>query len=72
MNSPYLVTDDYIELVHKARLFAELCEYDGPVIAEGSFHFYNSPNCHSFTFQVDPASYRGNGLSTIMEAFNDR
>lgn len=72
MNTPYLVTDEYILLVHKACLFAELCEYDPPVIVEGYFHFYNSPNCRPFIFKVDPTSYRGNGVSTIIEAFNGR
>lgn len=72
MSSPYEVTDEYIELVHKAHLFAELCEYDGPIIAQGSFEFYNSPNCRSFSFDVDPATYRGNGVNTILKAFSDR
>lgn len=72
MTTPYLVTDDYLSLVHKACLFAELCEYDSPIIVEGHFHFYNSPNCRSFGFQVDPVSYSGNGISTIMDAFNGR
>ena len=72
MQSTYEVTDEYVELVHKAYLFAELCEYDGPIIAQGIFEFYNSPNCRSFTFEVDPATYKGNGLRTIMEAFNGR
>lgn len=68
MQKPYLITDDYIELVHKAYLFAELCEYD-VVVAEGIFEFYNSPNCRSFSFEVEPASYKGNGLSTIFDAY---
>lgn len=72
MNSPHLVTDNYIDLVHKAYLFAEMCEYDGPIIVDGHFEFYNSPNCRTFSFDVDPASYKGNGVSTIMTAYFNR
>ena len=72
MQSTYEVTDEYVALVHKAWLFAELCEYDAPIIVKGNFYFYNSPNCRSFTFDVDPASYKGNGVSTIMNAFECR
>lgn len=67
----YTVTEQYIDLVHKAYLFAELCEYDH-VIVDGHFEFYNSPNCRGFSFDVDPATYWENGVSTIMKAFNER
>ena len=72
MQSTYEVTDEYVALVHKACLFAELCEYDAPIIVQGNFHFYNSPNCRSFIFEVDPATYKGNGVNTILKAFSDR
>ena len=64
-------TDQYIELFHKASLFAEMCEYDTCFVG-GHFSFYNSPCHRSFKFTVDPATYKSNPSSTILSAFFGR
>lgn len=67
----YLVTDQYCELEYKARLFAEVFDYDS-AIAEGIFQFYNSPTFRSFSFSVNPATFHEDACRYLYEKFNER
>lgn len=67
----YEVNDLYCELVWKAKLFAEVMEYD-LVMTEGIFSFYNSPVCRSFDFDVDPSTFHDDPSSFIMDKFLGR
>lgn len=67
----YLVTDQYCELEYKARLFADVFDYDSS-IAEGYFLFYNSPSFRSFSFSVDPASFHDDASRYLYKQFEER
>ena len=71
MSKNYLVTDYYCELEHKARLFADVFDYDS-AIGEGIFQFYNSPCFRSFSFTVDPATFQGDVSSYLFKQFMER
>lgn len=65
-------TEEYLELVHKAYLFAEICDYDVIITNNGCFDFYNSPSHRSFSFDVEPFEYHSTPSSTIISAFEGR
>lgn len=71
MAKNYLVTDEYCELEHKARLFADVFDYDS-AIAEGHFIFYNSPSFKSFDFSVVPASFHEDAGRYLYKQFEKR
>lgn len=65
-------TEEYLEFVHKAYMFAEICEYDVIITNNGYFEFYNSPSHRSFSFDVNPFDYKDTPSSTIIAAFMSR
>lgn len=65
-------TEEYLELVHKAYLFAEICDYDVIITNNGIFEFYNSPSHRSFSFDVEPLNYNDTPSRTIIKAFEGR
>ena len=67
----YEVTDEYIELVHKAELFAEVFEYDA-IIYDGKFSFYNSPLFRSFEFNVVPSTFEYPASGFLFTKFEER
>ena len=71
MSKNYLVTDQYCELEHKARLFADVFDYDS-AIGEGIFQFYNSPSFRSFSFTVNPSKFRMDASRYLYEQFMER
>ena len=70
MSKNYLVTDEYCELEHKARLFADVFDYDSTIV-QGIFKFYNSPCFRSFSFTVNPSDFHGDASSFLFEQFMD-
>lgn len=67
----FMVTDQYIELEIKARLFAAVFDYD-VVIVQGAFSFYNSPSFRSFSFNVMPDVFVLDAGRFLWERFTER
>lgn len=67
----FKVTENYLELEHKAKLFAEVFDYDY-CIASGYFYFYNAPCFRSFAFNVDPDKYDEEPAVTLNNEFQKR
>lgn len=65
------VTEAYIELEHKAKLFAEVFDYDY-CITSGYFYFYNAPCFRSFGFSVEPDKYDDEAAATLNNEFSKR
>ena len=65
------VTEAYIELEYKAKLFAEVFDYDY-CITSGYFYFYNAPCFRSFAFTVDPDKYDDEPAITLNNEFQKR
>ena len=65
------VTEAYIELEYKAKLFAEIFDYDY-CISSGYFYFYNAPCFRSFAFTVKPDKYDDEPAVTLNNEFQKR
>ena len=70
---PYIVTNDYTVLIHKAYELASICEYDTDFdIKNGVLCFYNSPLFRSFNLIVNPIEFTEDPATVLMIAFEKR
>jgi len=67
-----MLTEQYKELLAKAELFAQFYGYDLICTDYGCFDFYNSPIKRSFSFKVDPETFNGDAINTILKNFEGR